>query len=61
MFRGSEGALLAGQQELNIIVPGLKGRPLADSPQDGTWEELEPRVCVVRSLGFVLIAEEDYR
>ena len=45
VFRGSEGTLLAGHQELNIIPRGLKGGPLADSPQDGTGEALRPQVC----------------
>lgn len=60
MFRGSEEGLLAGHQELQVIPHGLKGGPLADSPQGGAGEALGPE-CVVRSLGFVLEAEEGHR
>lgn len=60
MFRGSEECLLAGHQELQVTPHGLKGVPLAGSPQGGTGEALGPE-CVVRSLSFVLEAEEGHR
>ena len=48
------------KKTIYVIPHGLKGGPLADSPQGGAGEALGPE-CVVRSLGFVLEAEEGHR